>query len=140
MVSIVTEALCSSQNGVAPGLRRFRCPQCHTSYTEAHKPTLDGAYVSQERSVLALRLMVEGNSLRSTERITGLDINTLMKILVKAGEKCEKLMGKLIVNVPVKDLRFAYYNFCRIHKTLRVTPAMEAGIANHIWELAELLA
>jgi IS1 family transposase len=36
-------------------------------------------------------------------------------------------------------LHFAYYNFCRIHKTLRVTPAMEAGIADHIWELTELL-
>jgi hypothetical protein len=26
-----------------------------------------------------------------------------------------------------------HYNFCRIHKTLRVTPAMEAGIADHVW-------
>jgi hypothetical protein len=29
----------------------------------------------------------------------------LMKILVKAGEKCEKLMGRLIVNIPVKDVQ-----------------------------------
>src|ERR1035438_3848482 len=55
--------------------------------------------------ILALRLMVEGNSLRSTSRITDLDINTLMKILVKAGEKCEKLMGRMIVNVPCKDVQ-----------------------------------
>jgi IS1 family transposase len=48
--------------------------------------------------------MIEGNSLRSTQRITDLDINTLMKILVKAGEKCEKIMGRLIVNVAVKDV------------------------------------
>ena len=87
------------------GLRRFRCPQCHKTYTEAHKPTLEGSYISQERIVLALRLMIEGNSLRSTQRISGLDINTLMKILVKAGEKCEKLIGRLIVNVPVKDVQ-----------------------------------
>ena len=31
-------------------------------------------------------------------------------------------------------LHFAYYNFCRTHKTLRVTPAMEAGIVDHIWD------
>ena len=37
-------------------------------------------------------------------------------------------------------LQFAYYNFCRIHKTLRCTPAMEAGITKHVWELEELLA
>lgn len=34
---------------------------------------------------------------------------------------------------------FAYYNFCRIHQTLRVTPAMEAGLTDHIWTLAELV-
>ena len=36
-------------------------------------------------------------------------------------------------------LYFAYYNFCRIHSTIRVTPAMEAKIADHVWDLAELL-
>jgi hypothetical protein len=33
-----------------------------------------------------------------------------------------------------------HYNFCRIHKTLRVTPAMEAGIADHVWSLEEVAA
>jgi transposase-like protein/IS1 family transposase len=87
------------------GLRRFRCPQCHRTYTEAHRPALEGSYIPQDRVVLALRLLLEGNSLRSTQRITDLDINILMKILVKAGEKCEKLMARLIVNVPVKDVQ-----------------------------------
>lgn len=32
-----------------------------------------------------------------------------------------------------------HYNFCRIHRTLRVTPAMEAGIADHVWELDEII-
>ncbi len=36
-------------------------------------------------------------------------------------------------------LNFAYYNFCRVHQTLRITPAMEAGISDHIWTLKELL-
>jgi IS1 family transposase len=37
-------------------------------------------------------------------------------------------------------LYFAYYNFCRLHSTIRVTPAMEAKITDHVWDLAELLA
>ncbi len=37
-------------------------------------------------------------------------------------------------------LHFMYYNFGRIHKTLRVTPAMEAGIADHVWSLEEIAA
>jgi hypothetical protein len=36
-------------------------------------------------------------------------------------------------------LHFAYYNFCRTHKTIRVTPAMEAGLTDHVWTIAELL-
>lgn len=36
-------------------------------------------------------------------------------------------------------LYYMHYNFCRIHKTLRVTPAMEAGIADHVWDVAELV-
>jgi IS1 family transposase len=37
-------------------------------------------------------------------------------------------------------LHFFHYNFIRIHKTLRVTPAMEAGIADHIWSFEDLVA
>jgi hypothetical protein len=32
-----------------------------------------------------------------------------------------------------------HYNFCRVHTTLRVTPAMQAGITDHIWEVEEML-
>lgn len=37
-------------------------------------------------------------------------------------------------------LYFMHYNFCRVHKTLRVTPAMEAGIADHVWSMEELIS
>ena len=34
----------------------------------------------------------------------------------------------------------AWYNLCRIHKSLRVTPAMESGLTDHVWTVAELIA
>jgi hypothetical protein len=37
-------------------------------------------------------------------------------------------------------LYFMHCNFCRIHQTLRVTPAMEASIADHVWTMAEIVA
>ena len=37
-------------------------------------------------------------------------------------------------------LYFMYYNFARVHQTLRVTPAIEAGISNHVWSLEEIVA
>jgi hypothetical protein len=36
-------------------------------------------------------------------------------------------------------LHFAHYNFIRVHRTLRVTPALEAGLTDHIWTWEELL-
>jgi hypothetical protein len=36
-------------------------------------------------------------------------------------------------------IRYMHYNFCRVHKTLRVTPAMEAVIADHVWTIEEML-
>ena len=36
-------------------------------------------------------------------------------------------------------LHFMHYNFCRIHKTLCVTPAMEAGLSNQVWSIEELV-
>ncbi len=35
---------------------------------------------------------------------------------------------------------FMFYNYCRIHKTLRVTPAMEAGLTDHVWSVEEIVA
>lgn len=37
-------------------------------------------------------------------------------------------------------VHFVHYNFCRVHQTLRVTPAMEAGLTDHVWSLAEMVA
>jgi cell fate regulator YaaT (PSP1 superfamily) len=37
-------------------------------------------------------------------------------------------------------LHYMHYNFCRVHQTLRVTPAMEAGVADHVWTIEEVMA
>jgi IS1 family transposase len=37
-------------------------------------------------------------------------------------------------------LHYMYYNFCRIHQSLRVTPAMQAGLSDHVWGIEELCA
>ena len=37
-------------------------------------------------------------------------------------------------------LHFMYYNFCRIHKTLRVTPAMAAGVTDRLWDVNDIVA
>jgi transposase-like protein/IS1 family transposase len=88
------------------GLRRFRCVPCKRTFTEPHRRILDTMYISQEKAVLALQLLVEGNSIRSTERITGLDRNTIMSLLVRAGERCSDLMDSKMRNLSCQRLEF----------------------------------
>ena len=87
------------------GLQRFRCAQCGKTYTEPHEKPLEGMTTPQDKALLALRLLVEGNSIRSIERTTELHRDTILRLLVLVGEKCEKLMGRVIVNVPVEDVQ-----------------------------------
>jgi transposase-like protein/IS1 family transposase len=87
------------------GLRRFRCPVCKKTYTEAHQRTLGTMYISEDRAVLALQLLLEGNSIRSTERITKMDRNTIMRLLVLAGKRCKKLMDTRMRDLHVKHLQ-----------------------------------
>lgn len=59
--------------------------------------------VDVDTAVKALQCLLEGCSIRSTERLTGLNRNTLMSLLVLAGERCERLMARTM-----RDLRFKY--------------------------------
>ena len=54
-------------------------------------------------------------------------------------ELYDTLTKKLENHRHMVAIYFAYYNFCRIHQTLRVTPAMEAGLSNYVWSVAELV-
>ena len=38
------------------------------------------------------------------------------------------------------ELHYMHYNFCRIHKTLRVTPAMAAGVTDRLWSIEDIAA
>ncbi len=86
------------------GTLRFRCPKCRKTFSEARKNQLGNMSLPAEKVLAILNLFIEGTSVRSTERLTGVHRDTILKVLVAAGEKCEKLMGRLIVNVPVKDV------------------------------------
>jgi transposase-like protein/IS1 family transposase len=86
------------------GTQRFRCVECKRTYSEAVTDRLPGSTIPLAVVEKVLQLLLEGCSVRATERISGVHRDTILKLLVTAGNKCEKLMGRLIVNVPVKDV------------------------------------
>lgn len=86
------------------GLQRFRCNQCRKTYTEDHQRPLDEMRLPTEKAEAVLRLLLEGMSIRSAERVTGVYRNTIFRLLVLAGERCQRLMEEKLVNLDVRDV------------------------------------
>jgi hypothetical protein len=64
--------------------------------------------------------------------------NLTMRMAIRRFTRLTNAFSKKLGNLRAAcALHFAYYNFCRIHKSLRVTPAMQANIAERIWTLQE---
>jgi len=66
--------------------------------------------------------------------------NLTMRMQMRRFTRLTNAFSKKLENLKASvALHFAHYNFCRIHQTLRVTPAMKAGITDHIWDIKEIL-
>ena len=141
-----------------------------------------------EKKLAVLNALVEGCSVRSTERLTGVHRDTICRLLVSVGNGCSSLLDEKMVDlncqrlemdelwsyvskkqrqvrktddesmsmrrftrltngyskklenhVAAVALHLAHYNFVRRHSTLRVTPAMAAGVETRMWSMGELL-
>jgi IS1 family transposase len=67
--------------------------------------------------------------------------NLTMRMQMRRFTRLTNAFSKKVQNhMHAVALHFMHYNFCRVHQTLRVTPAMQAGLADHVWELEELVA
>jgi IS1 family transposase len=60
--------------------------------------------VPLDKAVNVLQLLLEGMSVRSAERITGVHRDTILRLLVLAGERCQRLMDEKLVDLPVRDV------------------------------------
>ena len=87
------------------GLQRFRCTKCGKTLTEEHTRPLDDMRLPLDKAVSVLKLLLEGMSVRSVERVTGVHRDTILRLLVLAGERCQTLMISKIVNLPVQDVQ-----------------------------------
>ncbi len=66
--------------------------------------------------------------------------NLSMRMSIRRFTRLTNAFSKKLENhCHMVAIYFAYYNFCRVHQTLRVTPAMEAGLADHVWSVSELV-
>ena len=67
--------------------------------------------------------------------------NLTMRMSMRRFTRLTNAFSKKLENhMHAISLHYMYYNFCRVHQTLKVTPAMEAGVTDHLWTLEEIVA
>jgi hypothetical protein len=106
--------------GSDPAEKRYSPAKIVSMSTEVIRGTPDPKHISTsyvERQNLTMRM-----SIRRFTRLT----NAFSK--------------KLENHAAAVALHYMHYNFCRVHQTLRCTPAQEAGLASRIWEIADIVA
>ena len=99
------QSICNRFGKHRNGLQRYRCSQCRKTFTEDHTRPLAEMRLPIEKAEAILKLLVEGMSLRSIERVTGAHRDTIMRLLLLAGERSQKLMDSKMRNLQTRYLQ-----------------------------------
>ena len=96
---------CSHQRTIKFGIygkhqtQRFRCRDCGTTFNApTHKP-LGSHTISIDRVVRVFQLLTEGMSVRATARVTGVDRNSILSLLITVGANCQRLLDASVRNL-----------------------------------------
>lgn len=87
------------------GNQRYRCLACGVTFALSAERLLGKMTLAEEKAIDCLKLLVEGNSIRSIERFTGVHRDTILSLLAVAGERCEKLMEDRVKGLAVNDVQ-----------------------------------
>jgi transposase-like protein/IS1 family transposase len=88
------------------GSQRYKCCLCGHRWTEAQPKPLGNMRVTVDDAKLVLRLLVEGMSIRATERTTGMNRNTICKLIVFFGRACERFLDEQMQGLTLSHLQF----------------------------------
>lgn len=103
------------------GNQRFRCNQCRKTFQEMKENLLGTMRISLDKAEMCLQLLLEGMSIRSIQRVTGLHQETILNLLVFAGDRCRQLMNDKIKGVAVKDVEAdEIWGFCKMKKMTKL--------------------
>jgi len=87
------------------GSQRYRCDACRLAFTDESTRPLDRRRLARDKAILALRMILEGNSVRSTERLTQIHRDTIINTMIEAGEACQRFLERTIRKVHVRDVQ-----------------------------------
>lgn len=86
-------------------IQRYRCQNCKATFSDTRFRRFESHYLSVERTAQIVSMMVEGVSLRAISRLTDVDRNTVLSILLTVGAKCESILNTRIRRVRARYLQ-----------------------------------
>jgi transposase-like protein/IS1 family transposase len=108
------------------GNQRYRCAQCRKTFQEMKDNILGTMRIPLDKAEMVLRLLLEGNSIRSIQRITDVHQETILNLMVLAGERCERLMNKRIKGIAVKDVEAdEIWGFVKMKRNTRLDKGID---------------
>ena len=87
------------------GNQRFQCLTCKKTFAEAPTRPLGDMRLPLDKAILCVQLLVEGNSVRATSRISKVAKRTILDLLLRVGDGCETLLSGRIQSMPVADVQ-----------------------------------
>jgi IS1 family transposase/transposase-like protein len=87
------------------GNQRRKCMLCGKTWIEKAPQALGAMRIEKSKAVLALKLMLEGSSLRTINRLTGLNRHTLASLLLLIGKRCHRFLNTKIRGVQTSDIQ-----------------------------------
>ena len=87
------------------GNQRYKCADCGLTFVDDSTSPLGTMRVTMKEATMALSLMLEGMSIRSVQRLTGLCRDTLADLIVLVGENCQRLLADKVKGVEARDIQ-----------------------------------
>jgi len=119
------QSICRKFGKHRNGLQRYRCSQCRKTFTEDRAQPLDTMRLPIDKATAILKLMVEGMSVRSIERITGVHRDTILRLLLLAAEKISAKLRHEFENLVVERIQCDELH-CFVQKRERRTSIEES--------------
>jgi transposase-like protein/IS1 family transposase len=120
------QSICRKFGKHRNGLQRFRCSQCRKTFTEDHATPLDTMRLPMDKAAQVLRLMVEGMSVRSIERITGVHRDTILRLLLLSAEKITTKLRHTFENLEIARIQVDEIH-CFVQKRERMVSLEETA-------------
>lgn len=80
-------------------IQRYRCPGCKSTFSAPRQKPLGRHYISTEKAAQIIELLMEGMSVRSVSRVTGVHQGTILSLLLTVGKKCRTLFDARVRNI-----------------------------------------